>query len=51
MYLKNLSNPHSEPIEMTEFLCFGSAQDNHVVLEEDSNEKHARIEKREMSIW
>lgn len=46
MFLKNLSNPHSEPIEMTEFLCFGSAQDNHIVLTEDTNEKHARIEKK-----
>ncbi|MES2769044.1 MAG: sigma 54-interacting transcriptional regulator [Bdellovibrionota bacterium] len=47
MFLKNLSNPHSDPIEMTEFLCFGSAEDNHIVLtEEHMNEKHARIEKK-----
>lgn len=47
MLLKNLSSPHLEPIEMTEFLCFGSDSDNHVVLtEEDMGAKHARIEKK-----
>ena len=47
MILKNLSNPYAEPIEMAEFLCFGSGKDNHIVLEEsDTAEKHARIEKK-----
>lgn len=47
MLLKNLTVPYSEPIEMTEFLCFGSDVDNHVVITEaDIGQKHARIEKK-----
>lgn len=47
MFLKNLSNPYADPIEMTDFLCIGSAVDNHVILsEDDTNDKHARIEKK-----
>jgi transcriptional regulator with PAS, ATPase and Fis domain len=47
MLLRNLSNPHCEPIEMSEFLCFGSDQENHIVLSDDEMAaKHARIEKK-----
>lgn len=45
MLLKNLSNPYIEPIEMTDFLCFGSSPDNHIVFE-DMAGRHARIEKK-----
>ncbi len=47
MILKNISNPYTEPVEMDDFLCFGKAEDNHVVLTEvELAEKHARIERK-----
>jgi pSer/pThr/pTyr-binding forkhead associated (FHA) protein len=48
MILKNLSQPQSQPIEMTEFICFGRSQDNHIVLDDaQAADRHARIEKKE----
>lgn len=45
MLLKNLSNPQLGPIELGEFVCFGSGEGNHVVVKDEGVvEKHARIE-------